>query len=943
MAELDVIKYAFVAGELSPTLFGRSDLEKYDLGLAIARNYFVDYRGGLSTRPGTRFVDNVQFDDQETKFFPFRFAPNVSQTYNILMGQGYIRFIQDGAYILEAAKTITGITKANPGVVTAAAHGYNNGDLIKIFDVVGMTQVNQRTFVVANKTTNTFELKDVWGNNINTSAYGTWTSGGGVYRVYTVTHAYDPADFELLRSHQSRSTVKFTHPDYKPRILTRITDTNWTFADVDFDDTIAAPSSNLAISASTSGSAGVGFCVTSIDEEGNESIASKYTFNEAIVNYTTTAGSVKFTWDPVVGAVSYRVYRTNVIPVGTEATRAMQVGFIGTAFGPELVDNNIIPDFTITPPDHSEPFADGAVKYIDVTAGGSGYNKTTSVVSITSGTGSGFVGYPVVNAAGKLLAIVVTKPGSGYLSTDTVSVSIGSSATTVLHVTDATGNNPRVATVFQQRQVYASTANDPLTVWGSRPGEPDNFDVSQITQEDDSYEFEIDSDEVAPIEHLTPTRSGLVLWTQAGIWQLTGGNGVAVTPTNALADPQSYTGCSSVPPLTVDTDIIYIEGKGATVRLLSYNDYSKVFASQDLSILSNHLTDPLKPIKTWTFASDPFKLVHAVRSDGKMLTLTLVKEQNVFGWTTWETKGLFKDVISIQENRTDTVYLMVQRRIGGRYVKFIEQLARRDFVEVEDAWCVDAALTNTYTYPAATLTAAAATGSGIVFTASTGVFVSGDVGKVIRAGGCKALIVGYTSSTVVTCDLIRPFTDTLPEDETNTPLPVTSGNWTMDAPITAVDGLWHLEGQTLRILADGNVVPNSVVTNGRITLPTGATRVIAGLNMRPVAQTLPPTTSEATIESKKKRIVGVTMRLHDSRGVKVGSSLTNLQPMKERTDEPYGEPTRLQDGMHQYTVGGSFEREGQMYIVVDDPLPATILGFISHLDIGDVSGTSRSR
>jgi hypothetical protein len=65
--------------------------------------------------------------------------------------------------------------------------------------------------------------------------------------------------------------------------------------------------------------------------------------------------------------------------------------------------------------------------------------------------------------------------------------------------------------------------------------------------------------------------------------------------------------------------------------------------------------------------------------------------------------------------------------------------------------------------------------------------------------------------------------------------------------------------------------------------------------------------------------------------------------MKERTDEPYGEPTRLQDGMRPYIVGGSFEREGQMYITVDDPLPATILGFTTHVDIGDVSGNVSGR
>ena len=53
----DVVKFAFIAGEISPTLFGRSDLTKYDLGMAEAHNFFVDYRGGLSSRPGFEFID----------------------------------------------------------------------------------------------------------------------------------------------------------------------------------------------------------------------------------------------------------------------------------------------------------------------------------------------------------------------------------------------------------------------------------------------------------------------------------------------------------------------------------------------------------------------------------------------------------------------------------------------------------------------------------------------------------------------------------------------------------------------------------------------------------------------------------------------------------------------------------------------------------------------
>jgi hypothetical protein len=492
--------------------------------------------------------------------------------------------------------------------------------------------------------------------------------------------------------------------------------------------------------------------------------------------------------------------------------------------------------------------------------------------------------------------------------------------------------------VFQQREVYAATENEPLTVWGSVPSEYDNFDVSDITQEDDSYEFELDSDEVAPIRHLVPTRSGLVIISQAGIWQLTGGSGVAVTPTNALADPQSYTGCSTLPPLTIDTDILYVEGKGATVRLLSYNDYSKVFAGQDLSILSNHLTSPRTPIRAWTYASDPFKLVHAVRDDGVMLNLTLVKEQNVYGWTTSTTKGLYNDVLAIQEDLTDTVYLMVTRLINGRYTKMIEQQARRDFVNVEDAWCVDCGLSNTFTYPAATLTAGAATGSGVTFTASAAVFAPGDVGSMIRGGGGQAVITAYTDTTHVTADIIRDISTVLPEDSDDTPLPMLEGDWTLDAPITVVSGLWHLEGQTVQILADGNVATEQEVVNGSITLQTPATRVIVGLGYECLMQTLPPTTTEAVVENKLKRVIGIAARVYQSRGLEVGAKLTKLYAFKERTTEKYGEATRLQQGMKPIAIEDNYNREGQIYYRQRYPLPSTILGFVSELDVGSISG-----
>jgi hypothetical protein len=82
-------------------------------------------------------------------------------------------------------KTITGITKANPAVVTSNSHGFSNGDRIKIIDVVGMTEVNGHTYLVANVAANTFELTDVNGNNINSTSYTTYSSGGEAHKLIT--------------------------------------------------------------------------------------------------------------------------------------------------------------------------------------------------------------------------------------------------------------------------------------------------------------------------------------------------------------------------------------------------------------------------------------------------------------------------------------------------------------------------------------------------------------------------------------------------------------------------------------------------------------------------------------------------------------------------------------------------------------------------------------
>jgi hypothetical protein len=90
----------------------------------------------------------------------------------------------------ENGMPITGITQANPGVVTAPSHGFSNGDIIALHGISGMTQANDNIYKVAGKATNTFQLNTAAGANVNTSGFSAYTNGGSAY------HAEDGSAFK---------------------------------------------------------------------------------------------------------------------------------------------------------------------------------------------------------------------------------------------------------------------------------------------------------------------------------------------------------------------------------------------------------------------------------------------------------------------------------------------------------------------------------------------------------------------------------------------------------------------------------------------------------------------------------------------------------------------------------------------------------------------------
>lgn len=905
---VDLVKFAFIAGEVSPTLFGRTDLTKFDLGMAEAYNFFVDYRGGLSSRPGTQFFELVKRDDLETRFSPFTFSIEEEDTHIILFGDGYIRFLQQGNYILEDAVACVTVG----GTVTAVAHGLTEGRWIK---------ANGTAYEVQDVTADTFNIYTIPGGEVAASV------GFASYQaIYELDSPFSAGDLAALHFEQYRDVVKITSTAFPPYDLTRLGEADWTLTEADISEFSQGPAVTSG-SSSTTGTAEVIFAVTKVLEDGSESTIGDPFKLENIVNYTATEGAVSVNWSAAADAVSYNVYRSIVSTV-EDLSFGSELGYVGKTQGTKFTDPNIVPDFGKSPPINRNPFAPGAITSIRVTNGGTGFTSAPTVA--VTGGGTGFAARAIIDG-GKVVNVLILNGGTGYTA-PTVSFSggggSGAAATATARAT--TGTYPSLSAIFQQRQLYAASLEDPITIWGSQIGRFSNFNASDIVLGTDSYEFTLDASGVSPIRHLFPMRGGLLAMTAENIWLLNGGgDNRTLTPTNALAEPQTYTGVSELRPLRVGSSILYTEGKGYAVRELLYNEFSRVYSGQDRSILASHLFGPGKTIKAWGFQESPYKVVWSVREDGALLAFTTVPEEEVFAWTPCGTQGRFTDLAVIREGTEDRVYLMAERFINGRWQKFIERMDLRQFSNLEDAWCVDCALDYPLQTPAGTVTVFA---EGYA-TIEGGSFL-GTEGRVLRLAGGIWEITSAVAGRAELQGRLAPVS-WVPETGNAYTFPTPSGKWTLTAPVSSVGGLHHLEGAAVSVLADGNVLSRRVVTEGTITLDQPASRIIIGLPFSCRAKTLPLIAPGENIEGKRKRIVAVSMRLNNSRALKVGDSYDRVYDLPERSNESWGNPVRAINGLVRTPIGTTWDEEAFTYFLLEDPLPVTLLSLVQSVEVGD--------
>ena len=939
-----VAQASFNSGEWSSNLYARVDLQKYKSGAALLENFYIDYRGGASTRPGSKYILQAYKSATAVRLIPFQASFSVG--YVLEFGDQYIRFYYQGSPIVETGVAITAASKANPCVLTIPGHAYSAGDWIYVAGVGGMTQLNGRYFNVQLVAGNNVTIGDLNGVNINSTSYTAYTSGGASQRVYTLVSPYAAADLALLKFAQSTNEMVICHPSYAPYLLAVITATNWSISKIAFGSTATAPTGISINTTLAAGNVNYSYGVTSIDSNGQESELSSLGYLDGKQDIRTVAGSNKISWTAATTAVAYNVYESSVSYFGVVPS-GVSYGFIGTCKGTQFIDSNIGADFSQSPPVAQNPFVGNGISYITVNtagtyttvpgvsfSGGSPSIPATAIASLgavlTPTVSSGGTGYAIgdtINFGNGLVLTVVTlgasnavatwsaasagsitsgstpsnpisqvstsgsgtgatatvtwgvtqvpvlTQGAGYSSVPTVVFSAGSASATAT-LTATSNGNPSVPSFFQQRLVLAAPSGAPQTFYMSQPGSYFNFNITDPVVASNAITETLVSGVLNTIKSIVSSTAGMLILTDKSTWLVNGGtSGSAVSPTAIVANVQSNVGASDVPPIVANYDVLFVQSKGSAVRDLTYNIYFNVFTGTDISITSSHLFFGYT-INEWAWAESPFYVVWAVRSDGVMLTLTFLKEQEFVGWSHQVTNGLYKSVCAVTESTSDAgnvdaVYTCVQRTINGNTVKYIERIVDRAFPNgLSSAWCVD---------------------SGLQYSGAAQLNFSGAE----NLNG--ATVTGLATDDLGNVTIITPFV-----------MPI-GGFFTLPAPPSPA---------------------------------TGYTTVTLGLAYTCKLQTLAIDTNKSMIQGKLKKIDPVVARVKDTLGLSVGPDFSHLVPMKDLIQGNVnsmltGQQSQVVSGLYtgdaRIYIGPTYTVPGQYCIEQANPYPATVLGLFPTL------------
>ncbi|KKN12600.1 hypothetical protein LCGC14_1014910, partial [marine sediment metagenome] len=523
--------------------------------------------------------------------------------------------------------------------------------------------------------------------------------------AYSIASPYSSAEAFEIHVTQSADVMYIAHEDYHPRKLSRLGDTSWTLENVPFtggpflDENLT---STLTLGFARTGGTARSEYYFPAGATGTLTAAAHSPFNS---NHVGSLWLVKHVRDEDNKTTTF-AKDTNVVP--TLTTFASGAMFIKG-------------DYTLT----LEPVATGHSARLWRKAGEENWQEVRSFVGTTSFTASEDEADVLYAMTRSDVAVKGTLTGKNQVNRGVVKVtSITSSTVAVVEVIDKVLSNntndnavttfqwaegawsdfrgyPRTVTFFEDRLWWASSTNNPDTLWASKTSLYEDMEFSDLGLDDDALIFPLNDNEVSQIQWMF-ARQVMAVGAANKEYRF-GASDIdkPVTPSDRKATPQTAFGSDSIQPVILNDAIFFFQRQGRKLRAMKFDAITENFAADDATLLAYTLFESAPT--DIAVQRVPDSIIWTVRTDGVLPTFTYEPDEEVSGWARQifgnsadvETPtGIVESVAVIHGASEDEVWLSVQRTINTSTVRFIERFKPRNWGDdIEDAFFVDAGIT----------------------------------------------------------------------------------------------------------------------------------------------------------------------------------------------------------------------------------------------------------
>jgi|10_taG_2_1085330.scaffolds.fasta_scaffold03840_7 hypothetical protein len=529
----------------------------------------------------------------------------------------------------------------------------------------------------------------------------------------------------------------------------------------------------------------------------------------------------------------------------------------------------------------------------------------------------------------------------------------------------ATRKWPRTAAFHEGRLIVGGSYSLPSTVWGSRVGDYFDFNPGQVL-DDEGMSATIDTNQVNAIVGVFSGRD-LQIFTTGTEFICPQVDGSPLTPTSFIFKPMTTRGSKQgTHPVSTEGGTLYLQRGGKAIREFLFSDVEGSYVSNDISMLSSHLlqTPTRMTMRRGTNVDEGDLMLITNSGDGSIAAFSILRSQNVIAPSLFTTDGEFQDC-QVEDADNPAIYTVIKRTIPDQSTCTItvtdaENIAVGTTITITDNAGVSTTMTGTATNPttdpnefsvgvdnASTADNIAVGAGGVLgINALSGYSAPNPAANVITV---TRAAIGKNNLTVTSSDSTRLAVT----DFTNTEvyyLELFSNDFTTDCAIqytatagnlpasTTVSSLSFLEDQTVKIVADDNMLSDQTVASNQITTdrvattymeigieyPTFTDTLAGASKTTPLVRTMPVETRlpSGPVTGNKKRIVKANLILDNTQNITVNGAEVPMRTLGEDF---------LDQGITKFTgtkVMGPFlgyDYKGQIEITQSQPMYMTLL------------------